>query len=70
MPHTYNLSDHQLGLLLVVLLPVLGGLLWLYNACRMGKLKRKPTAPANPRLVTVVIFLIIVLAVVLLAAAK
>ena len=36
----------------------------------MGKLKRKPSVPANPRLVTFVIFLVIVLAVVLLAAAK
>lgn len=70
MPHTYNLSDSRLGLFLLVILPVLGGLLWLYNAYRMGKLKRKPSAPANPRLVTFVIFLVIVLAVVLLAAAK
>ena len=70
MPHTYNLSYHRLGLLLLVILPVLGGLLWLYNPYRMGKLKRKPSAPANPRLVTFVMFLVIVLAVVLLALAK
>ena len=68
MPHTYNLSDHRLGLLLLVILPVLGGLLWLYNAYRMGKLKRKPSVPANPRLMTVVMFLVIVLAVVVLLA--
>ena len=48
VPH--NLSDGQLGLMLVVVLPILGGLGWLYNAYRMGKLKWKPNGPANPRL--------------------
>ena len=65
----HNLSDTQLGLMLLVFL-LLGGLFWLYNAYRMGKLKQKPSGPANPRLVTFVIFLIIVLAVVLLAMAR
>lgn len=62
-----NLTDSQLGLMLVVVLPLLGGLFWLYNAYRMGKLKWKPTGPANPRLVTLVIFIVILLAIVLLA---
>lgn len=67
--YSHNLSDNLLGLILL-LLPVLGGLFCLYNAYRMGKLKWKPAGPANPRLITLGIFLIIILAVVLLAAAK
>ena len=63
-PHT--LTDSQLGLMVVVILPLLGGLFWLYNAYRMGRLKWKPKGPANPRLVTLGIFGIIVLSVVLL----
>lgn len=63
-PH--NLSDGQLGLMVVVILPILGGLFWLYNAYRMGRLKWKPKGPANPRLVTLGVFGIIVLSVVLL----
>jgi len=63
-PH--NLSDSQLGLMVVVILPLLGGLFWLYNSYRMGKLKWKPQGPANPRLVTLGVLGIIVLSVVLL----
>ena len=63
-PH--NLSDGQLGLMVVVILPLLGGLFWLYNAYRMGRLKWKPKGPANPRLVTLGVFGIIVLSVALL----
>lgn len=64
-PH--NLSDGQLGLMLVVILPVMGGLLWLYNAYRMGKLKWKPKGTANPRLITLLILAGIILAAALLA---
>lgn len=63
-PH--NLSDGQLGLMVVVILPLLGGLFWLYNAYRMGKLRWKPKGPANPRLVTLGVFGIIVLSVAML----
>ena len=63
-PH--NLSDGQLGLMVVVILPILGSLFWLYNAYRMGKLKWKPKGPANPRLATLGVFGIIVLSVALL----
>ena len=61
-----NLSDGQLGLMVVVILPILGGLIWLYNAYRMGRLKWKPKGPANPRLVTLGVLGIIVLSVALL----
>ena len=64
-PH--HLSDNQLGLMLVVVLPLLGGSFWLYNAYRMGKLKWKPTRPADPRLVTFIIFVGVILVTVLLA---
>ena len=64
-PH--HLSDNQLGLMLVVVLPLLGGSFWLYNAYRMGKLKWKPTRPADPRLVTFIIFIGVILVTVLLA---
>ena len=64
-PH--SLSDGQFGLLLVVILPALGGLCWLYNAYRMGRLRRKPTGSANPRLVSLVVLAGILLAVMLLA---
>lgn len=63
-PH--NLSDGQLGLMMVVILPILGGLFWLYNAYRLGKLRWKPKGPPSPRLVTLGIFGIIVLSVALL----
>lgn len=63
-PH--NLSDGQLGLMVVVILPILGGLFWLYNAYRMGKLKWKPRRNANPRLVTLGILALIIVSVVLL----
>jgi len=66
-PH--HLSDNQLGLMLVVVLPLLGGSFYLYNAYRMGKLKWKPTRPANPGFVTFVIFIGIILVTVLLAIA-
>ena len=61
-PH--NLSDSQLILLLVIILPVLGILFWLYNAYRMGRLKWKPSGNANPRLIS-----FLILAGILLAAA-
>ena len=64
LPH--NLSDGQLGLMVVVILPILGGLFWLYNAYRMGRLKWKPKGPANPRLVTLGVFGIIVSSVAIL----
>ena len=64
-PH--HLSDNQLGLMLVVVLPLLRGSFWLYNAYRMGKLKWKPTRPADPRLVTFIIFIGVILVTVLLA---
>jgi len=67
-PH--NLSDSQLSLMLIVILPVIGGLILLYNAYRMGRLKWKPKAPANPRLVSLVILVGIILTVVLLATAR
>ena len=66
-PH--NLSDGGFGLL-VVLLAVMGGLMWLYNAWRLGKLPWKPKGPPNARLVSVVVVLGIILAVVLAAAAE
>ena len=65
VPH--NLSDGQLGLMLVVVLPILGSLGWLYNAYRMGRLKWKPKGPANPSLACVVIFILILVCGVLLA---
>lgn len=67
-PHT--LTDSQLGLMVVVILPLLGGLFWLYNAYRMGRLKWKPKGPANPRLVTLGVFGIIVLSFALLVLSE
>ena len=64
-PH--NLSDAQLGLLLVVVYPLLGGSFVLYNAYRMGRLKWKPGKPANPRLVTFVILIGVILTPLLLS---
>ena len=66
-PHSHNFSDGQLGAMIAIDLPVLGGLGWLYNAYRLGKLRWKPTKPANPRLACLVILLGILLAGVLLA---
>lgn len=65
--HPHNFSDGQLGALIIIVLPVLGGLGWLYNAYRLGKLRWKPTKPANPRLACLVILLGIFLTAVLLA---
>jgi len=67
---SHNLSDGQLGLLVVVILPLLGGSFWLYNAYRMGRLKWKPKGPANPLLGTFVIFIGIVLAIALMVAVE
>lgn len=67
-PH--NLSDGQLALMLAVVLPVIGGLICLYNAYRMGKLQWKPKGPGNPRLVSLVILAGIILAVALLAVVE
>lgn len=64
--HFHTLHDGRLGIL-VVILPLLGGGAWLYNAYRLGRLKWKPKAPANPRLVTLVLFLFIFLAITLMA---
>ena len=63
---SHILSDGQLGLMVIVILPVLGGLFWLYNAYRMGKLKWKPSRNANPRLVTLGILALIIASVLLL----
>ena len=65
-PHA--LSDARLGLLLIVL-PLVGGLCWLYNAYRMGKLNWKPAKPANPRLVSLFILAGILTAILLLVLA-
>ena len=67
LPLPHHLSDNQLGLMLVVVLLLLGGAFCLYNAYRMGKLKWKPTRPANPCLVAFVVFIGIILVPVLLA---
>ena len=64
MRFPHNISDNSFGLL-VVLLAAAGGLIWFYNAYRMGRLKRKPKGPANPRLVCLVILAGILLAMVL-----
>ena len=61
-PH--NLSDSSFGLL-VVLLAVTGGLMWLYNAWRLGRLPWKPKGPPNARLVCLVILAGILLTMVL-----
>ena len=66
-PHNY--SDARIGLLVCVLLPLLAGACWLYNAWRLGKLPWKPAGAPNPRLVCLVVFLGIVLAWVLMALA-
>ena len=58
VPHT--LSDARLGLL-VILLIVVGGAMWLYNAYRLGRLPWKPKGPANAKLVCAVILLGIIL---------
>ena len=62
---SHALSDARLGLLLIVL-PLVGGLCWLYNAYRMGKLNWKP---ANPRLVSLFILAGILTAILLLVLA-
>ena len=67
-PH--KLSDGQLGLMLLVIIPVIFGLFWLYNAYRLGRLKWKPKGQANPRLVCLVILFIIIVSVVLLLVAE
>ena len=67
-PHM--LSDGQLGLMLMVIIPVIFGLFWLYNAYRLGRLKWKPKRQANPRLVCLAIVFIIIVSVVLLLAVE
>ena len=67
-PH--KLSDGQLGLMLLVIIPVIFGLFWLYNAYRLGRLKWKPKRQANPRLVCLAILFIIIVSVVLLLAVE
>ena len=66
IPH--NLSEDQLGLMLFAVLPAVGGLICLYNAYRMGKLKWKPQSPADPRGMTLIVLAGILLAVALLVA--
>ena len=56
MRYPHSLSDSGLGLL-VVLLAVAGGLIWLYNAWRLGRLPWKPKGPPNAKLVCLVIAL-------------
>jgi len=67
MRFPHNFSDGQLGLMVVVILPLLGGSFWLYNAWRLGRLPWKPKGLPNPRLVCLVILAGIILAGVLLA---
>jgi len=64
-PH--NLSDSQIDLMLLIVLPVMGGAIWLYNAYRMGKLKWKPKGAASPLLVSLAVLAGIVLGAALLA---
>lgn len=66
----YKFSDGQLGLMLVVIIPVIFGLFWLYNAYRLGRLKWKPKRGANPRLVCLAILFIIIVSVMLLSAVE
>jgi hypothetical protein len=66
-PHPYNFNDSQLGLLITIVLPLVGGLGWIYNAYRMGKLRWKPTHPVNPRLACLVILIGVLMTGVLLA---
>ena len=70
MHFSYTLSDGQLGLMVVVILPALGAFICLYNAYRMGRLKWKPKGRANPRLVSLVTLAGILLAGALLAAVE
>lgn len=65
---SHGLSGSRLGLMLLVILPVMGGLIYLYNAYRMGRLKWKPKGAANPFLVSVAVLAGIILAVAALAA--
>lgn len=65
-----NFSDSDLGILVAVIIPVVGGLCWLYSAWQLGKLKWKPKGMANPKLVCLVILLGIILASALLAALR
>lgn len=67
-PH--HLNPNQLTLMFVVMLPLFGGLVYLYNAYRMGRLKWKPKNPTNPHLVTFVILIGIILVTILLASVK
>ena len=66
-PHPHNLSDGQLGLLIVIILPVVSGLGMLYRLYRVGKLRGKPTRPVNPLKAYIVILLGILLMSMLLA---
>ena len=56
--------------MLLVIIPVIFGLFWLYNAYRLGRLKWKPKRQANPRLVCLAILFIIIVSVVLLLVAE
>ena len=56
--------------MLVVIIPVIFGLFWLYNAYRLGRLKWKPKRGANPRLVCLAILFIIIVSVMLLSAVE
>ena len=64
-PH--NLNDAQLGILILIVIPVLGGLCWFYNSYRLGKLWWKPTRPVNPRLACLIILFGILLTAIILA---
>lgn len=64
MRYPHSLSDSSFGLL-VVLLAVAGGLIWLYNAWRLGRLPWKPKGPPNPKLVCIVIVAGVILMMVL-----
>lgn len=65
MRFPHNISDSSLGLLVVLLL-IAGGLIWLYNAWRLGRLPWKPKGPPNPRLVCLAILAGILLSAVLM----
>ena len=54
MRFPYSLSDSSVGLLVILLL-IAGGLMWIYNAWRLGRLPWKPKGAPNPKLVCAVI---------------
>jgi len=45
-----NLSDHDFGLLVFLITPLVFLLAWLYNAKKLGKFKKKKHVPSNTSL--------------------